>query len=86
MLPHIIFYSQIVFVPERQIIDNVLVSYELVHFLTRKRWEKQGFMSIKLKLSKEYDRVEWSYQERVMVLMGFWLSLISLVMEPHSRY
>lgn len=71
VLPHVMSYSQSAFVPRRQITDNVLVAYELVHFLRRKRKRKQGFMSIKLDINKAYDQVEWSYLDRVMELMSF---------------
>lgn len=80
VLPHVMSYSQSAFVPRRQITDNVLVAYELVHFLRRKRKGKQGFMSIKVNINKAYDQVEWSYLDRVMELMSFWLTLISLIM------
>lgn len=71
VLPHVMSYSQSAFVPRRQITDNVLVAYELVHFLRRKRKGKQGFMSIKVNINKAYDQVEWSYLDRVMELMSF---------------
>lgn len=49
---------QSAFVPSCMITDNVLIAYELVHYLKRKKKEKKGFMSLKLEISKAYDRVE----------------------------
>lgn len=79
VLPHVISPLQSAFVLGRQITDNALVAYELVHYLRRKQIGKRGFMSIKLSISKTYDWVEWGYLERFMVLMGFCLALVSLI-------
>lgn len=47
-----------VFLYLRNITDIILVAYEFIHFLRRKNKGKQGFMSIKLDISKAYDRME----------------------------
>jgi hypothetical protein len=42
-------------------------------------WSKVGFMSIKLDMSKAYDRVEWKFLEAVMRKLGFedrWINLV----------
>lgn len=41
--------------------------------------EKDGYMVVKLDMSKVYDIVEWAFIEKVMEKMGFherWISLI----------
>lgn len=71
ILPNIISTSHSAFVLGRQIINNILVAYELVHYLQRKTKDKKGYMSINLDTSKAYDRVEWSYLQRIMKKLGF---------------
>jgi len=44
-----------------------------------KMWSKVGFMSIKLDMSKAYDRVEWKFLEAIMRKHGFedrWINLV----------
>jgi len=50
-----------------------------MHYLESKKDGKDGFMAVKLDMSKLYDRVEWAFIEKVMEKMGFherWISLI----------
>ena len=53
--------NQSAFVPGRQIIDNVLMAHEYIHWLNRKRNGKESYMAIKLDMLKAYDRVEWGF-------------------------
>lgn len=69
------------FIPRRQIFYNLLIAYKLVHFLKRRNIRKWGYMSIKLDMSKIYDRVEWDYLETVMTVLVFKQNFIYLILQ-----
>ena len=42
---------------------------------------KNGFMALKLDMSKAYDKVEWAFLEKFLLKMGFEGSWVALIME-----
>ncbi|CAL1403199.1 unnamed protein product [Linum trigynum] len=70
-LTHIISEGQNGFIRDRQIIDNILLGHELMHYLKVKTRGKKGYMALKVDMEKAYDRVEWSFLLAVMNKMGF---------------
>ncbi|KAM5579239.1 hypothetical protein ABKV19_009163, partial [Rosa sericea] len=81
ILPEVISPFQSAFIPGRLITDNILVANEIAHFVHNKRDGDDGFLALKLDLSKAYDRMEWIFLERVMIRFGFARSWISMVMQ-----
>ncbi|XP_060970043.1 uncharacterized protein LOC115713657 [Cannabis sativa] len=71
VLPNVISENQSAFISGRLISDNIMVAFEVMHYLKRKRKEKTGFMALKLDLSKAYDRIEWGFLKAMMLRMGF---------------
>ncbi|KAL0337647.1 UNVERIFIED_CONTAM: hypothetical protein Scaly_2039800 [Sesamum calycinum] len=84
LLSSIISESRFAFVPGRLITDNVLVAYEMNHYLAHKYGGTMGHAALKLDLSKAYDRVEWIFPKRVLAKFGFHPSLILLCVSTSS--
>lgn len=66
ILPEIISENQSAFVPGRSITDNVLVAFELLHYMKQKKGGTDGEVALKLDVSKAYDRVKWDFLKHQM--------------------
>lgn len=78
-LPKIISETQSAFVARRLITDNILVAHEVFHALRTNTGCRSKFVAIKTDMSKDFDRVEWSFLEALLLKMGFspiWVSWI----------
>lgn len=87
ILPDVITEEQSAFVPGRNISDNVLVAFELLHYMKRKKLGQEGEVALKLDISKAYDRVRWDYLQNRMRHMGFserWIKWVMLCVKTVS--
>lgn len=75
----IVYEVQSAFIPGRLIIDNIIVGHECLHAFKNIKSGRKGQATIKLDISKAYDRVEWSFLKEIMRKLGFnpnWINLI----------
>lgn len=71
------------------ITDNVVVEFKCIHALNNRRSGKSGIVTLKLDMSKAYDKVEWEYIRQVLIKMVFsskWVDLIFNCMESVSYF
>lgn len=67
--------------PGRIILDNIMISLEIMHYVKRKTQDKKGWMALNLDMSKAYDRAEWSYIRAMLIKLGFTNSVVNIFMQ-----
>ena len=81
VLPHIISEFHSAFQLDKAISNNILVAFETLHHIKRKKSGKMGYMALKLDMSKVYDRLKWVFVQRTMEKMGFHSTWIGWILE-----
>ena len=81
VLPHIISDFQSAFQSGKALSDNILVAFELLHHMKRRKSGKTRHMALKLDMSKAYDRLEWIFLQWIMEKMGFHPRWVGWIME-----
>ncbi|KAL9676640.1 hypothetical protein QQ045_004856 [Rhodiola kirilowii] len=71
ILDRIISIYQSAFIKGRIISDNFIIAHEVSNFFRSYKGSSGAYASIKLDMSKAYDRVEWGFLEALMRKMGF---------------
>lgn len=71
VLDEVISLSQSAFIPGRLISDSFLIGFECLHAIQNSRGRSKGSISLKLDMSKAYDRVEWPFLRLMLLKMGF---------------
>ncbi|KAL8148975.1 hypothetical protein AgCh_006108 [Apium graveolens] len=56
ILESVISDTQSAFLPGRIISDNIMLSFEVMHYLKRRKFGKEGYMAIILDIAKAYDQ------------------------------
>ncbi|KAK6160424.1 hypothetical protein DH2020_003805 [Rehmannia glutinosa] len=80
VLSSVISESQSAFVPNQLISDNILVAFEINHYLKRKRQGETRIAALKIDMSKAYDRIEWSFLRGILLKLGFHCAWVDLIM------
>ncbi|XP_026384273.1 uncharacterized protein LOC113279836 [Papaver somniferum] len=78
-MDNIISQNQSAFIPKRSISDNILLASEAIYSVNHND-KVEGTAAIKLDMSKAYDKLEWSFLEKVLRRMGLaenWIKLIN---------
>lgn len=67
-------------IKNRLITDNVIISFEVFHWIQKQRSGGDKMMAIKIYKSKAYDRVEWDFLEQMLYQLHFPSHFTSLIM------
>ena len=81
LLNSIISETQGAFTADRLITNNILIAFESLHHMKNSCTGKKGFMTLKLDISKAYDRMDRIFLRKILLKMVFQESWVALIME-----
>lgn len=70
ILDHLISLNQCAFFKGWLILDNIIFSHEIFYHM-RTHQSREHWMTLKIDMSKAYDKVEWAFLITTMQTMGF---------------
>eukprot|EP00253_Pinus_taeda_P028396 PITA_28396 len=68
LLPLLISPEQSGYIEGRQILDGIILTHEIIHSL---KISKQAGMILKIDLSKAFDKLSWTYIQKMLCSFGF---------------
>ena len=69
------------FIQDRNITDNILLVHEICDTLRKKKGRKKGYGTLKIDISKAYDRINWNFLKVVLLSMNFGTTLVNWIMK-----
>lgn len=79
-LNEIIAPTQSAFVLGRMITDNAILGFKCLHAISSKRVGKDGWVALKLGMSKAYDTVEWPFLRAMLLSIGLDRAWVRILM------
>lgn len=80
VLPKLISKALSTFVPGRSNLYNILVAFEMIHYLKRRKHGKLGDVALKIDISKAYDCVHWGFLQKILLKFGFHSDWVNMIM------
>ena len=81
LMNYLISPFQNAFIQGRNISNNILLAYEIMDIVRKKKFRKKGYGALKVDMCKTYDRVSWNFLRAVLISMNFSSTWINWIME-----
>lgn len=81
MIKEMISPNQNAFIKGRLISDSIFLTAEMMDFIHKAKHRKNFWCAVKIDFFKAYDRVKWSFLEKVLKRMSFPDHLIQIIMQ-----
>lgn len=78
VMDRLIDQTQAAFIRGRYILDNVVLSHELLHYCKQ---NKEEGVVIKIDFEKAYDKVNWQFLKEMLITRGFDLKWVSWILQ-----
>lgn len=79
LMPLLISPAQSSFIKGRSIIDNIIITQEVIHSMKKKRGKK-GWLVIKVDLEKAFDKLSWDFIEDTLLDAGFPTRMVRIIL------